>query len=66
MQKFGKSDRYNSYGAEMLKIKDRHEKDLVYGPTNEEMMTVIGSNVIRSYKNFPISFFTFNQNLEMK
>ena len=52
-----KSERYDSYGAEMLKIKDRHEKELVYGPTNEEMMTVIGSNVIRSYKNFPISFF---------
>ena len=52
-----KSERYDSYGAEMLKIEDRHEKELVYGPTNEEMMTVIGSNVIRSYKNFPISFF---------
>ena len=43
-----KSERYDSYGAEMLKIKDRHEKELVYGPTNEEMMTIIGSNVIRS------------------
>lgn len=52
-----KSNRYDSYGEEMLKIKDRNEKDLIYGPTNEEMMTLIGANVIKSYKNFPISFF---------
>lgn len=52
-----KSERYESYGEEMLKIQDRNKKELVYGPTNEEMMTMIGSSVIRSYKSFPISFF---------
>ena len=33
------SNRYESYGKEMLKITDRHEKELLYGPTNEEMIT---------------------------
>ena len=35
------SGRYDDYGEEMLRIKDRHERDLLYGPTNEEMVTEI-------------------------
>ncbi len=49
-----KSNRYDSYGKEMLRIKDRHDKELLYGPTNEEMVTNIGCNLIKSYKNFPL------------
>ena len=35
------SGRYDAYGAEMLRITDRHERELLYGPTNEEMITEI-------------------------
>ena len=52
-----KSDRYESYGKEMLRINDRNGKELLYGPTNEEMITEIGSNIIKSYKSLPLSFF---------
>ena len=52
-----KSQRYESYGKEMLRILDRNNKELLYGPTNEEMMTEIGLNIIKSYKSLPLSFF---------
>lgn len=48
-----KSGRYDDYGKEMLRIKDRHERDLLYGPTNEEMITDIVATHIRSYKQLP-------------
>jgi|TARA_B100000287_G_scaffold429001_1_gene481444 prolyl-tRNA synthetase len=51
------SDRYETYGKEMLKIIDRNNKELLYGPTNEEMMTSIGKHLIRSYKSLPRYFF---------
>ncbi len=51
------SERYNSYGKEMLRIKDRHSKELLYGPTNEEMITAIGKKFIKSYKNLPRFFY---------
>ena len=51
------SDRYDSYGKEMLKIKDRHEKELLYGPTNEEMITALGKQYIKSYKALPLKMF---------
>jgi prolyl-tRNA synthetase len=35
------SGRYDAYGKEMLRIKDRHDRDMLYGPTNEEMVTEI-------------------------
>lgn len=47
------SDRYDAYGAEMLRIVDRHERDLLYGPTNEEMITDIFRTFCRSYKDLP-------------
>tara|TARA_Y200000002_G_scaffold218557_1_gene180292 strand:- start:801 stop:2087 length:1287 start_codon:yes stop_codon:yes gene_type:complete len=52
-----KSERYDTYGKEMLKILDRHNKDLLYGPTNEEMITALGKNFIKSYKNLPRYFY---------
>ncbi|MEE2694770.1 MAG: proline--tRNA ligase [Pseudomonadota bacterium] len=52
-----RSNRYDTYGKEMLRISDRHQKELLYGPTNEEMITAIGKQYIRSYKSFPLSFY---------
>ena len=51
------SKRYDSYGKEMLKIVDRYSKELLYGPTNEEMITVLGKQFIKSYKNLPRYFY---------
>jgi len=47
------SGRYDDYGAEMLRITDRHERELLYGPTNEEMITEIFRAGVRSYKDLP-------------
>jgi len=47
------SGRYEAYGKEMLRIKDRHERDLLYGPTNEELITDIFRSSVRSYKDLP-------------
>ena len=48
-----KSERYSDYGKEMLKILDRNKSELLYGPTNEELITDIVSKDIKSYKDFP-------------
>ena len=45
--------RYEAYGPEMLRIADRHKRELLYGPTNEEMITEIFSAYIRSYRDLP-------------
>jgi prolyl-tRNA synthetase len=47
------SGRYDDYGKEMLRIVDRHERDMLYGPTNEELITDIFRNSIRSYRDLP-------------
>lgn len=47
------SGRYDDYGKEMLRITDRHERDLLYGPTNEEMITQIFRDNVTSYKQLP-------------
>src|ERR1700719_3633445 len=47
------SGRYEAYGKEMLRIKDRHERDMLYGPTNEEMITEIFRAYVRSYRELP-------------
>jgi len=47
------SGRYDAYGPEMLRIKDRHERELLYGPTNEDMITEIFRAAIRSYRDLP-------------
>ncbi|WP_428247077.1 proline--tRNA ligase [Ferrovibrio sp.] len=48
-----KSGRYDDYGKEMLRITDRHERPLLYGPTNEEMLTDIVRGDIKSYREMP-------------
>ena len=47
------SGRYDAYGPEMLRIKDRHERELLYGPTNEEMITEIFRASVHSYRDLP-------------
>src|SRR5208283_5707541 len=47
------SGRYDAYGKEMLRIKDRHDRELLYGPTNEEMITAIVRDSIKSYRDLP-------------
>ena len=47
------SGRYDAYGPEMLRIADRHDRELLYGPTNEEMITEIFRAYVRSYKDVP-------------
>jgi prolyl-tRNA synthetase len=51
------SGRYDAYGPEMLRIKDRHERELLYGPTNEEMITEIFRAYVRSYKELPLNLY---------
>jgi prolyl-tRNA synthetase len=47
------SGRYNDYGEEMLRIKDRQNREMLYGPTNEELVTEIFRSSIKSYKSLP-------------
>jgi prolyl-tRNA synthetase len=51
------SGRYEDYGKEMLRIADRHERDMVFGPTNEEMITEIFRAYVRSYKDLPLNLY---------
>jgi len=47
------SGRYDDYGPEMLRIRDRHDRDMLYGPTNEEQITEIFRATVRSYRDLP-------------
>jgi len=51
------SGRYDDYGQEMLRIQDRHERDMLFGPTNEEMVTDIFRSYVRSYKDLPLNLY---------
>ncbi len=51
------SGRYDAYGKEMLRITDRHDRDLLYGPTNEEQVTDIFRSFVRSYKDLPLNLY---------
>lgn len=51
------SGRYDAYGKEMLRIKDRHNRDILYGPTHEEVITDIFRKNINSYKDLPKNFY---------
>ena len=51
------SGRYDAYGKEMLRITDRHQRDMLYGPTNEEMVTDIFRAYVRSYKSLPLNLY---------
>ena len=51
------SGRYNDYGQEMLRITDRHDRQMLYGPTNEEMITDIFRAHVRSYRALPMNLY---------
>jgi len=51
------SGRYDDYGLEMLRIKDRHDRDMLYGPTNEEQVTDICRAHIKSYRALPLNLY---------
>ncbi|WP_075217864.1 proline--tRNA ligase [Mongoliimonas terrestris] len=51
------SGRYDAYGKEMLRITDRHEREMLFGPTNEEMITDIFRSSVRSYRDLPLNLY---------
>jgi len=51
------SGRWDAFGPQMLKIKDRHERDFLFGPTHEEVITDIARREIRSYRQLPVHFY---------
>ncbi len=51
------SGRYDDYGEEMLRINDRHGRDMLYGPTNEELITDIFRSNVSSYKDLPLTLY---------
>ena len=51
------SGRYEDYGKEMLRVTDRHGRDMLFGPTNEELITDIFRNNVRSYKDLPLTLY---------
>ncbi|MEL6463933.1 MAG: proline--tRNA ligase [Pseudomonadota bacterium] len=51
------SGRYDDYGQEMLRVTDRHDRDMLYGPTNEELITDIFRSHVGSYKDLPLTLY---------
>lgn len=51
------SERWNFYGEQLLRIKDRHHQDFCFGPTHEEVVTDLARHELRSYKQLPITFY---------
>ena len=51
------SGRYDAYGKEMLRIGDRHEREMLFGPTNEEMITGIFRSHVKSYRDLPLNLY---------
>jgi prolyl-tRNA synthetase len=51
------SGRYEAYGKEMLRIADRHEREMLFGPTNEEMITEIFRAYVKSYRDLPLNLY---------
>jgi prolyl-tRNA synthetase len=51
------SGRYDAYGREMLRITDRHDREMLFGPTNEEMITEIFRAYVHSYKSLPLNLY---------
>jgi prolyl-tRNA synthetase len=51
------SGRWQQYGAELLRLQDRHQRDFCLGPTHEEVITDLARNEIKSYKQLPVNFY---------
>ena len=56
-QLWKESGRYDDYGPEMLRVYDRHNREMLYGPTHEEVVTDIFRNNIKSYKDLPLNLY---------
>jgi prolyl-tRNA synthetase len=54
------SGRWEEYGPELLRIKDRHSRDFVLGPTHEEVITSLVKNEVNSYKQLPLNLYQLN------
>jgi len=54
---WNETQRWDLFGPQMLKIKDRHDNDFCFGPTHEEVITDIVRKEIKSYKQLPINFY---------
>ena len=51
------SGRWEQYGGELMRLRDRHDREFCYGPTSEEVITALIANEIRSYKQLPANFY---------
>jgi prolyl-tRNA synthetase len=51
------SGRWEQYGPELLRLRDRHQREFCYGPTHEEIITELARNELRSYKQLPVNFY---------
>ena len=51
------SGRWGQFGPELLRFKDRHQREFVYGPTHEEVVTDLARRELRSYKQLPVNFY---------
>ena len=51
------SGRWEEYGPELLRLKDRHDRDFCFGPTHEEVITDMARREIKSYKQLPVNFY---------
>lgn len=51
------SGRWNAYGKELMRFKDRHEREVCLGPTHEEIITFIAREIIKSYKQLPVNLY---------
>ena len=51
------SGRWSKYGPELLRLKDRHDREFLYGPTHDEVITDIARRELRSYKQLPVNFY---------
>jgi prolyl-tRNA synthetase len=60
------SGRYDAYGPEMLRIIDRHQREMLYGPTNEEMITVLFRDAVKSYRDLPRTLYHISGSSAMR
>jgi prolyl-tRNA synthetase len=51
------SGRWEKYGAELLRLKDRHQREFCFGPTHEEIITDLARNELRSYRQLPVNYY---------
>ena len=63
---WNETQRWDLFGPQMLKIKDRHDNDFCFGPTHEEVITDIVRKEIKATSSFLLTFIRFKQNFEMK